>query len=583
MKRIDKLVLLLCLGIQQLIAQGNFSALNQKVPQESIYMHLNTTLLFSGEQLTFTVYCLDNAQKKLSQLSKVAHIYLVNNEGETVTERKILLQSGSGQGDLYLDPSWPTGSYKLIGLTQWMQNNPDPHFFQADIRIINPYLPVPEKFLTTSIAQDITPQGPVTREQEAIRPLPNFDVLLDKGILDVRQKAILSFTGLENQILNGTYSLSVRLKDSLENNHTSIGAFYKDLNQRQGFYSVSTSSKFLPELRGALLTGKVLDETGTSPIPNASLALSLLSNDLYFQISKTDSNGTFYFNIDRPYGEKTAYFQLLEKNKNGFKVVLQQDIPTFKNLSFPPFHIGPELKEHILKKSIEVQIENSFAAAKKDTILPESYPHSLNKLLNNHYNLDDYTRFNTIKETVVEIINAVSIIRNNEGKEIFQVRSVEGFNYDHTEPLVFVDGLYISDAETFLGYNSKDVQSVHFAQDKYFMGHNYYQGILDFETKEGNFPNTYTGSGLYTQTIQGPELEKRYYNQTYTDSQYQHVPDYRNQLLWVPKLKLNETKSLSFYTSDIPGTYEIVLEGFTAEGHPVSLTKEFQVVENLTP
>jgi hypothetical protein len=50
-------------------------------------------------------------------------------------------------------------------------------------------------------------------------------------------------------------------------------------------------------------------------------------------------------------------------------------------------------------------------------------------------------------------------------------------------------------------------------------------------------------------------------------------------LLWEPNYNLlpNTTKEVEFFTSDVPGSYEISLEGFTTGGKAVSLTKLFTV------
>jgi hypothetical protein len=56
------------------------------------------------------------------------------------------------------------------------------------------------------------------------------------------------------------------------------------------------------------------------------------------------------------------------------------------------------------------------------------------------------------------------------------------------------------------------------------------------------------------------------------------IPDYRQQLLWLPdmgsKTGMNDS---SFFTSDVSGTFEIRLEGFSEKGIPVSITDFIQV------
>ena len=56
------------------------------------------------------------------------------------------------------------------------------------------------------------------------------------------------------------------------------------------------------------------------------------------------------------------------------------------------------------------------------------------------------------------------------------------------------------------------------------------------------------------------------------------LPDYRHTLCWLPELNASE-RTLSFYTSDLGGTYEIVLRGITATGEPMEVKGRFQVGE----
>jgi len=80
-------------------------------------------------------------------------------------------------------------------------------------------------------------------------------------------------------------------------------------------------------------------------------------------------------------------------------------------------------------------------------------------------------------------------------------------------------------------------------------------------------------------SILRPQPKKAYYTIDYSNlSQNERIPDYRYQLLWLPQLTLAGNENLiSFYTSDVSGTFEISLEGFTDQGIPVSLKDTFEV------
>ena len=45
------------------------------------------------------------------------------------------------------------------------------------------------------------------------------------------------------------------------------------------------------------------------------------------------------------------------------------------------------------------------------------------------------------------------------------------------------------------------------------------------------------------------------------------MPDFRSQLLWKTNLDLSEVDEIKFYTSDLAGKFEIVLQGRDKKGN----------------
>ena len=115
-------------------------AIYNEIPQEKMFIHYNSSLLFSGDFLYYRAYCINSQTNKLSDLSKIVYIELIGQDKNQVFKHKIILKKGLGQGDFFIPTSIPSGNYKLIAYTKWMKNNEEEHFFQGDISIINPFL-----------------------------------------------------------------------------------------------------------------------------------------------------------------------------------------------------------------------------------------------------------------------------------------------------------------------------------------------------------------------------------------------------------------------------------------------------------
>ena len=115
--------------------------------KEGVFIHYNASLLFVGEYLYYSVYCLNKKTGKASDISKIAYVELIGEKGTVIFRQKIGLENGSGQGDFFIPVSVPSGNYKLIGYTQWMMNWGEASFFQGDVSILNPYTNMQKPFL----------------------------------------------------------------------------------------------------------------------------------------------------------------------------------------------------------------------------------------------------------------------------------------------------------------------------------------------------------------------------------------------------------------------------------------------------
>ncbi|MBD0279476.1 MAG: hypothetical protein ICV81_16165, partial [Flavisolibacter sp.] len=65
----------------------------------------------------------------------------------------------------------------------------------------------------------------------------------------------------------------------------------------------------------------------------------------------------------------------------------------------------------------------------------------------------------------------------------------------------------------------------------------------------------------------------------YDQSIEARTPDYRNLLHWASDITIQTKgkKELSFYTSDLPGQYVVVVQGITSEGSSGSVVYSFYV------
>ncbi len=567
----------------------NFSYLTfsqENISQERIFVHHNTSFLVTGEYLYYKVYCLNNETNNLSKFSKIAYVELINSEKKQVFKHKIQLQYGMGQGDFFVPASLPSGNYKLIAYTQWMRNMDLANFYQNDISIINPFQENPKSLLKADISvsnDSVFSSKKSTKPIEIQQTTSNIIKLqLNSPYYSNRKKVTLKIKALKDPFSFGNYSISVRKIDKLQIPDKSTATSYINTSvQKTSNLTVDKTIWYLPELRGELFDGKVISKETGKPINNIKVALSIPGKNYIFKIANTNKKGIYYFNIDKKYENENATIQILDKERDRYKLVSNNSsVINYETLKFYDFKISKKEKDLILNHSIANQIENAYSGKKLDsfTNIENISPFYFDKAKT--YDLDDYTRFKTIKETFIEIIPEI-YSRERNGKFVFHVRIYGKEIETGLSPLVLIDGNLIQDQTELIDFNTFKIKSISVVEDMYMYGSKLFEGIISIHTFKGNYKNTLTNEAIKNIELSKPLALKKYFNQTYNDNtKLDRIPDFRRQLLWIPDLPLNNKEEIiTFFTSDINGTYEICLEGFTVNGQPVSI-KQVIVVGN---
>lgn len=576
----NRLIILLILFVS-FQAFSQFSLRNEgiSIPQEKIYVHHNTTFLLTGEYFYYKVYCLNDKTKKLTDFSKIAYVELVGSDKQSVFKHKIKLVNGIGQGDFFIPTTVPSGKYKVIAYTQWMRNSEIANFYQNDISIINPFQSDQKAILESNVnSQDIDQAIYSTNNDTDINS--SIELKVNSQNFATRQKVTLNINKLSND-LYGNYSVSVRKIEKLQiPKRTSAKNFVLLNNQNEGsVFTINRTNIFIPELRGELISGKVIDPISKAPVNNVKVALSIPGENYIFKISNSNELGVFYFNIENEYNSENAIIQILgdEKEKYNFSLNEHSSID-YSQLVFTDFIITPEIKDLILTHSINNQIENAYANVKTDNVKNiKDFPPFFSKA-SHEYLLDDYTRFQTIKETLLEVVEQASVRQRKSG-DSFHVRVYDEDVESGLESLLLIDGFFIQNHNDIVDSKANKIKKISVVNEQYIYGSQIFEGIIFMETFEGDYKNTLTGNYGKNIKLFKPLAQKEYFKQVYDDrDKLNRIPDYRSQLLWEPNLMLTkkETK-YTFYTSDLTGEFEINLEGFNNNGIPVSIRKTITV------
>ncbi len=559
-----------------------------KIPQEEVFIHYNTSLLFAGEYLYYKLYCINADSRLLSDISKIAYVSLIDEKGQRIFEHKIALENGVGQGDFFVPVTIPSGNYKLVGYTQWMLNVEGTYFFHGDVSIINPYqsdqkeIVSGESHIDSLIQISNNSKNPVAFVYDKQETKESDKIILDATTYKKRSPVRLTLNNMKLE--EGNYSISIRKKDKFKKATVPTTKTYSAIFNKKGNKRIKSKGSliYLPEMRGELIYGKIISKDSSIPIAEVRIGSSIDGNTSDVQIVSTNAKGDFIINLHKRYHDKKVRIEVLGEQKENYTILLE-DIPKINSskMKFYSFEINTALKDEILERSIFNQIDNSFYNLKPDTI---QTPKTMSSFYGNdyeNYDLDDYTRFATVKETIIEIVEGVGTRKTKKKDEVFTIQGNYSIkNNNNFLPLVLVDGIIVQDHNSVINFDARKIKNIGFIRNKYYLGTKIFDGILILNSINKGFVTNLKDPYGTSYELPRPRSTKKYFKQVYKDeNKYNHIPDYRNQLLWEPEVVLkNEVDQIyEFFTSDVAGDYEISIQGFTNTGSSISIGKTFKV------
>ena len=473
--------------------------------QETIYPHSNTTTFLTGETLYYKLFCLNPINNIPSLISKIAYIELVDNSRNSFQKNKVYLEKGIGNGEYFIPTTLKTGNYKIIAYTKWMLNNPKSQIHEIDIFIINPFqTQEPNENVTFDTASKSIISANKSSASADFNNEKRVDFEFDKESYYTRDKATIKIKSITETIEKGNYSVSVRKIDQIPTlKQLTPQEFVKKTTNTYINFD-ATNHTYIPELRSELITGTIISKNNL-PVNDKSLSLSLAGKEFVLKIVKTNDQGKFAFLLDKFPNFSNAIVQVLDDKNTDYTIVFDP-FPKFdtSGLQFTSkLNLTPDLKKDIEERSTASQIQNAYYQIKKDSLATETIVNPFFNTIEKTYKLDDYTRFPTLKESIVEVIIEL-YYRKENGKYKLRVRNDHKDLEIYGSPLVLVDGLLIQDPSDLFDYNMGNVDKVSLINEPYVYGPNLYGGMISFETKNSDFATTYAKKYLNGQ------IQKKY-------------------------------------------------------------------------
>jgi hypothetical protein len=340
--------------------------------------------------------------------------------------------------------------------------------------------------------------------------------------------------------------------------------------------------KFLPEYRGHIIYGRVINNRTGNLVADADCFLSVPSSPFGLYMARSDKNGIARFDVKDYYGPNEIIAQVSEKDKKQYRIDLMSPFASEAPASnLPVFSISKDKENELLRKSIGMQSQNIYAA---DSIRRYISPVQSDTLpffgkAEFSYLLDDYKRFTTMEEVLREYVTRVNVVLRN-GKLYLSVFDEQTQQIYHDGVMLLLDGVLLNDYNAIFSYDPLKVKKLDVIPRRYIFGSRVFSGVLSFETQDGKFNAFDLDPDLIAVDYEGLQLQREFYSPDYVGSNKQsRIPDLRSTLHWQPELVVDskEKKTIHFYTSDLHGKFIAVLEGINKKGEPFYTTATFTV------
>lgn len=524
---------------------------------ERIYVSTDRSVYIAGDEIWCSLFCMDGESRSLSAYSAVSYVELVSDEG-TVATAKIGLMEGRGAGKFRIPAGTPTGNYKLLAYTAGY-----PDAFGPGAKTVS-------VFNTTSVA----------RVKDGVKIVEDYKVeksVSDSsdGVLTLSTREIPrsgnSFSlAVKNNADAATLSFSVYEVDGIrEPAGNSLDVFLKELSSPSGAERSSRTQEYEGEIVYAAVEG--LDPEQLKAITDQAVAtLSSAGSPSDVYVGKVGENGRLMFFTNNIYGDRELVCEV--HGKAGYISLMDPfrypSVGGLEKLELSPALFGDLVqRKAALGASLQVDTLVQFMPRRQDILL--------GNVQKKVYHLDDYTRFPSFQEVIVEIVREIRI-RTFMGKHHLQMvvsDAVGSRRVVKENLLVMMDGVVISDLSLLENMDAMLLEDVELYGEDIAMGGLSYNGCVNFTTRKN-----YVKAMQFPSNVRVVDFKGVCYPVAYLGAPVRGT-DHRPLLYWNPLLKLEAGESLviPLTAPSRSGSFRMVAEGITLSGKPFREVFDFEI------
>lgn len=539
---------------------------------EQIYVHTDKPYYYPGETIWLAGYLKRIATTNPDSLSKVVRLELLKQNGKVVQRRLLAIDSGLFNGSITIPDTTSSGAYFLRAYTHFNRNFGEASLYAKYI----PLLPIKAKVRNpTSIIAPISASGPIR-------------VNVDKKSYGLRDKVEISITLAGDSAELNTGHLSVSVTDAFQVAAIDLEPSIAEVFSRHApQLAIANGVKFERE-QGICFSGRYKNEK--SKTTEESLDVLRLNPPNFANI-KMDAAGNFKVRDGMFYDTVSYVIKSKSKSKGKIAVDTYQEPLFHYDRALPPIDTvaettvqrliqSPPSDSSLVLNTVVVKgrkvraglIENyKSTMGKPDYVLPGK---DINKSYGNLL-LGLQGKFPGL------IIRYANLPDEQPSEwQVYTLRGISAAN--PRQVLVTINDVPMSPppGRILSIINPDMVESVELTNrlNPLYGGSGDFTGgfgVLAIYTKTGSTDAVLDAGIRQSETVfkvMGLSKPQSFISPDYAHSPSTgNLPDARSTLYWDPNVQVTSSKpaEISFYTSDMPGGYRVVVEGVLSDGTAV--------------
>ena len=197
--------------------------------QEKVHLHFDKPYYAIGDNIWFKAYVVEAEDNRLSRLSQILYVDLINDKDSIKQSLRLPLMNGLTWGDFSLADTLREGNYRIRAYTTWMRNFGEEYFFDKTISIGNSisnavFTTTEYTFSTIGANQKVIAdvhytdldREPLANREVSYNVQLNFrNIAKGKGMTDSRGHLSISFVNNQPFLLkSGKIYTSIKLDDT---------------------------------------------------------------------------------------------------------------------------------------------------------------------------------------------------------------------------------------------------------------------------------------------------------------------------------------------------------------------------------